>query len=86
MKTIQKYVADDGKEFVSKEECELYEKDADAHALVGLTAEVMTDMLDGGYADIGLCVERVGRRLARKRQEREEALRKPRNGENGDGH
>lgn len=81
MKIVQKYVAENGREFTSADECELFEKDPDAHALVGLSVDNVIDIISGEDRENGLCVERIGRRLAKERQARGDKLREPTSGE-----
>ena len=74
---IEKYEADDGRQFDTRPDCELYETDKDAHALVGLTAYNLLDVVNGdGYEDVALCIERLGRRLAKDWQSRGDLQRK----------
>lgn len=77
MKTVERYQADDGQEFRTAEECTLYERDKDAHALVGISLATMTAILDGahGTEDLSLALERVGTRRRLERQKRGDKLR-----------
>ena len=75
MKIIERYQAEDGREFATAEECEFYERDSDAHALVGLGIADMTAVLDGDAPDLALALERLGTRLRKARQDRGEKLR-----------
>lgn len=79
MKIIQKYVAENGSEFTSADECELFEKDPDAHALVGLSIEDVLGIINAKveYREKGLSVERIGRRIGKERTARGDKLREP---------
>lgn|GEM_PF-5476433 len=74
MKPVQKYEADDGRLFDSADECAFYEQHPDLYALAGLTLDQLRAVAkDGG--DIGMSIERAGRRLGRERIEREGPMR-----------
>jgi hypothetical protein len=64
MKTVERYQADDGQEFRTAEECTLYERDKDAHALVGISLATMTAILDGAHGTEDLSLALRARRHA----------------------
>jgi len=75
MKSITKFVADDGKEFDSADACRAHEEAASFEMLVGLTTDQLQRALsreDGVLAD---AIERLGRKIQAKRLEAGETRR-----------
>lgn len=64
---VTKYQAKDGQTFDTKEEAKAHEAQSEFAALIGLTAEDISDALIGAHPEVANALESIGSRLARKR-------------------
>lgn len=67
MKTATKYIADDGKEFDTAEECKAYEEKEELKSLCGLTVHEILNTLSGSKPELAAAFERIGRQCAANR-------------------
>lgn len=67
MKAVTRYVADDGKEFGTQDECRVYEETVSFNLLVGMTPEDLHNALSRNDLNLADAIERLGRKIQNKR-------------------
>lgn len=69
MEQVTRFVAADGKEFDSREQCLAYEQVIEFKAAIGMTPSDIQEVLSGCQRELGDVIEKLAGRIAKKRLE-----------------